>query len=54
MNILRERKRSKVFERKCFQLNYEANRGRAGNCVTPVTRQRKLGGRQLASWVGMR
>src|SRR5258708_26707141 len=25
MNILRERKRSKVFKRKCFYLNYEAN-----------------------------
>jgi hypothetical protein len=30
MNILREGKRSKVFEGKCFQLNYKANRGMAG------------------------
>jgi hypothetical protein len=30
MNILRETKRSKVFERKCFYLDYEANWGHSG------------------------
>jgi len=30
MNILRERLRSKFFKRKCFQLNYETNRGKPG------------------------
>jgi hypothetical protein len=44
MNILRERKRSKVFERKCFYLNYETTAGISREIrVTPVTKSLRRG-----------
>jgi len=55
MNILTERKRSKVFERKCSYLDYEATPGiTQKNRMTPVTNSLRLGCWQFASCVGMR
>jgi hypothetical protein len=55
MNILRERKRSKVFKRKCFYLNYQATTGICREIrVILVRNELRQGCRQLASSVGMR
>src|SRR5258708_37948787 len=54
MNILRERVRSKFFKRKCFQLNYETNRGKPGELRDAGRKPVQAAPRQLATWVGMR